>query len=65
MNKQEYDYLVGVTIEDCCDTDDEKCVCSGCGWFLTDFDIFEKCPLHYKNSKDTPHPEFYIDNINN
>lgn len=35
----------------------DKCKCHGSGWALTDFDTWEKCPFHYKNHKDTPHPE--------
>lgn len=37
--------------------DAAKCKCHGSGWACTDFDTWEKCPYHYKNHKETPHPE--------
>lgn len=35
----------------------DKCKCHGSGWASTDFDTWERCPYHYKNRKETPHPE--------
>lgn len=31
-----------------------KCGCNGLGWFLTDQDVWVRCPYH---GKDAPHPE--------
>jgi hypothetical protein len=44
-----------------CDPNPQECLCGGCGWFLTDFDTWEKCHLHYLNGKDTPHTEDAMD----
>lgn len=59
ITEQEYNYLVGVTHQEHCKTDVNECVCSGGGWFLTDFDTWEKCPIHY--TKDCRYPEFDLD----
>jgi hypothetical protein len=35
--------------------DAAKCICHGSGYWLSDFDTWETCPVHY--STDKPHPE--------
>lgn len=39
------------------DEDAAKCRCRGSGWALSELDTWHKCRIHWKNHKDTPHPE--------
>jgi len=35
--------------------DPKKCPCRGSGWFNSNYDTWEKCPLHW--TMDSVHPE--------
>ena len=32
--------------------DPRDCPCRGCGWILSDWDVWVTCPLHYKGGPD-------------
>lgn len=32
--------------------DPKDCGCRGCGWILSDWDVWVRCPLHYKGGPD-------------
>lgn len=38
-----------------CHEDADKCICRGTGWWVSDFDTYEKCGAGHKG----PHPESY------
>jgi len=36
----------------CSEEDPKDCACYGGGWILSDWDVWVKCPLHYKGGPD-------------